>query len=113
MRFLRKLPIIIVSILILMLLIFVLQNSGRVEVVFLGWYWWIPKSLIMVACFIVGLIAGIVFDAIHDYRADQRKKKEQKMKEHLRQVEDENAELKKQAANSNSSAFTEITNNRN
>ena len=59
---LRKVRLILATVLIVLLLIFVFQNDDTVEVKFFFLGNWRPRvSLVMASAFAVGMIAGLIF----------------------------------------------------
>ena len=67
-----KLKIIIIAILVILLLLFIFQNIEKVHVSFMMFEMVMPRSLLLIITFIIGLLTGIFIP--FEFRRSRSKK---------------------------------------
>jgi len=66
--------LIIVSLIVVLVLVFAVQNLSPNQVQFLGWDWYVPTIVLLLITFVVGLIAGWILAAFGKRRQGREEK---------------------------------------
>lgn len=88
---------------LVLLIIFVVQNSRMIEVAYFSWHGTAPLSIIMVLTFVIGFGGGAIYEAVTSHLRRKQRDKESLMREYVEHIENENNELKN-ASNSQNEA---------
>ena len=92
----RKVLLILLLAAFLLLLVFVIQNAEPVNISFLFWDGMAPLSVLVILAFIIGLVAGVIYESVVAHMRHAKAQKEQQLKDYVTNLEAENDNLKKE-----------------
>lgn len=81
---------------LILLIIFIIQNSDKITICFLGADFSAPLSVLVIVTLIIGFMSGLLFDAIMNYRKRKRKHEQELVDNYVKRVEAENESLRQQ-----------------
>lgn len=81
---------------VILVLIFVMQNTVGVEFNFFFWGGNAPLSVVIIVTFVLGLLSGILYEKVAAHRRKKREEEMQAMRNTISKFAQENLNLKKQ-----------------
>lgn len=88
---------------VILVLIFVMQNTISVEFNFFFWGGMAPLSVVIIVTFVLGLLSGILYEKVAVHRRKKREEELQAMRDTITKFAKENMDLKKQGKDGDAS----------
>lgn len=86
----------IIVMLVVLLVIFIIQNADEAAISFLAWDFSTPLSVLVVISFLLGAIVGGLYVMISDFLKNRRNAREAQLHQYVAEVEHQNQELRQE-----------------